>query len=285
MPTIIELARELLAKSDGLSREEERNLWTKTPPEVRKEAYRLRKESFFVEKNLIPEERSEYLSPTGTYKMVIDRYTTREGNWDYSRGRVYQGDDLIADVKRNYPQFPFSWVCHPDGNTYLYCGSDYQGQTFINLRTGERRDTMSEGSEEGWGFCWAAHHPAPRGSTYFAVEGCYWGAPYEVWAFDITDPMHPKPVFKVNGDFEGWTSQNSFVVSHIGYEAVNLPGHPLHGKPEYQLSPEELEEVSREARRRGFNPEKDEWDLWEQKFDETRVITLPDDVNVGRGET
>jgi hypothetical protein len=282
--TLIERAQEFLSKVADLPREAARALWKEADPEVAKEASRLRKESFFTEENRLPDKRREEMSPDGSYRLVIDYYTTGKGTWNYSRGRVYHfnGWNPIADVKRNYSSFPFSWIEHPNGNCYLYCGADYQGQTFIDLGKGERRDTMSGGADKGWGFCWAKHQPAPAGSTFFAVEGCYWACPYEVWAFDITDPMHPKLLFRKDGDFVEWESENSFRIANFQYDEVSLPGHPLHGKSENYLTIEDLNEVEREARERGLDPNDDDdaEKIWVEKYDGERTVTLPDDANI-----
>jgi hypothetical protein len=192
MLSVIEQAQAYLVKTANLAREAVAPLWKGLDPEVQKEASRLRKESFFVEENRLPEKQVEHLSPEGDYKLVIDYYGTGKGTWNYSRGRVYHhnGSNPIADVKRNYSSFFFAFI-RPgggDNDDYLVCGADYQGQTFINLGTGKRRDLMSDGSEKGFGFCWAAYELMPDGVT-LKVDGCYWACPYEYKFFDVSDPI------------------------------------------------------------------------------------------------
>lgn len=161
MQSVIEQAQSLLKKAADLSRDAARSLWKEADPKVQEEASRIRKDSFFVEENRLPERREEHMSPDESYRLVLDYYGTGKGTWNYSRGRVYHhnGSNPIADVKRNYSSFPFSWVEAHNGNCYLYCGADYQGQTFIDLGSGERKDTLPGEAKMGFGFCWAAHHP------------------------------------------------------------------------------------------------------------------------------
>lgn len=229
------------------------------------------KKDLIVEHNRLPDRQECHQSPDGTHLLTIDQYRTGEGTWNYSRGLVSCGERVIADVKRNYPAFPFSWVEAHDGKTYLYCGEDYQGQTFVDLATGERRDVLPKSAEKGWGFCWAAHHPGPKGSRYFAVTGCFWACSYEVWIFDITDPMCPKRIWRGDGEFGGWDSADSCTIARYTYQVVNLPGHPLHGKPAHELSVEQDEEVEAEAGKRGLED-------WLDVVEKTAHLSFPRDV-------
>jgi hypothetical protein len=149
---------------------------------------------FYAEENRQADRRKIILSPSGRYSITVDSYTTVKGSWNYTRGRVFSatGDRLetIADVKRNYSTFPFLWLeGHGEtGHDYLLCGSDYQGQTFVDLTTGQRRDTLSDGSDKGFGFCWAAYKLL-SGGRILLVDGCYWACPYEYRFFNVSDPI------------------------------------------------------------------------------------------------
>ena len=277
--TLLEQAQEFLTRVSALGRDAARTMWGAVDPEVRDEASRIRKEGFFIEENRLPEKRQVHESPDGSYILTVDHYTTEEGCWNYTRGRVshFNGDNPIADVMRNYGGFPVSWVEAPDGNMYLYCGADYQGQTFIDLGSGKRVDSLPEDASKGWGFCWVVHHPGPKGSPYFAVEGCFWGAPYEVWVFDISDPMAPKRIWRGEGDFGGWESGDSCKVVGLCYEAVNLPGHPLHGKSENDMSLEELGVADAEAQERGFEEESE---YWVDVQDQILTLSFPRDIQL-----
>ena len=219
-----------------------------------------------TEANRKPGARERFRSPSGRYVLLTDRYDMGEGRWDYSRGRVYRAADLderdpdpslppIADVKRNYGAFPFSWIeDHArTGLDYLLCGADYQGQTFVDLSTGRRVDRLSEHAERGFGFCWVAHHPAPLGLR-LAVDGCVWAGPYEVRIFDAADPMNPTPLARiVDAEFRGWIDDRRCRVLRE-FEFVRAPGHPLDGRRVDTLDEAEddvLERALAERRRGG----------------------------------
>jgi hypothetical protein len=126
---------------------------------------RLLIEQLFVPENLIVGSRQSSVSPSGRYRLDIDRYTTGPKTWCYSRGIVWRLSDeaVIADVKRNYGHFWHAWVPqHPSGHEYLLCGEDYQGYTVINLDLATVLTYLPPEAEKGWGFCWAAVHPSPE---------------------------------------------------------------------------------------------------------------------------
>jgi len=136
----------------------------------------------------------EHLSPSGEYKLVVNSHATKPGCWDYTRGLVYRkgSDKPIAKVKRNYSSFPFCWIDHPNGHSYLVCGEDYQGQTVIELDTGKRRDHLPPEAEKGHGFCWADYR-FDAATLMLVVEGCIWACPYEFRFYDFSDPMNGWP--------------------------------------------------------------------------------------------
>lgn len=149
--------------------------------EKRKEVEKIFAQASQVEKTEINE------SPSRKYSLEIIPYDNGPNSWAYSQGilKNIQTGSLIADVKRNYGRFPFSWSeGHPTGHDYLVCGEDYQGQTIIELDTGKRVDN----TEDGFGFCWAAHYPSNDGK-YIFVDGCIWAGPYELILFDFSNPM------------------------------------------------------------------------------------------------
>lgn len=163
---------------------------------------------------------AEYSSPTGKYKLVVTHHQTRLGAWNYTKGLVYRGDDLVAEVLRNYASFDFAWAeNHPNGHDYMLCGEDYQGQTVLELDTGERRDFLPDAAEEGFGFCFASYEFSPD-LRVLAVDGCYWAAPYELRFYDFSDPLAgPLPLLHVEHDSApgaeppGWVSDNTYKYS------------------------------------------------------------------------
>jgi hypothetical protein len=158
-----------------------------------------------LEKALI-DKRTEHLSPSGRYRLVITPFETKPDCWNYTQGLVYkaESDSPIAEIQRNYSHFPFLWVEeHPNGHAYLICGSDYQGQTVIELDTGKRRDCLSDGAEEGYGFCWAAYE-FNASSQILVVSGCIWACPYEYRFYDFSDPMEGWPEIVSDTCIDDW---------------------------------------------------------------------------------
>lgn len=187
---------------------------------------------------------------------MLSTYFTKEGCWRYSRGEVYEGDRLIADVKRNYHAFPHSWIeGHKNGHDYLICGEDYQGQTVIELDTGERLDHMSKGHEKGHGFCWAAHTPSPDG-TMLLVSGCYWACPYEFVIFDFAEPMQPPWEILFRCD-QGACDEEDVIDDWVDHETCRLGAYyrtrKSDGKHEFDFTLEEWNTVP---------DEEEEWDAY-----------------------
>lgn len=135
-----------------------------------------------------------HFSESGKYRLDITNHKHPRFT-DQSKGKVYSikedgTTELIAEVCRNYFEFPFLFVeNHPEGD-FLICGEDYQAQTLINLATGERINTSVD--ENGFGFCWAEYKYIID-QQVLLVEGCYWAAPYEFRFYDFSDPMSGWP--------------------------------------------------------------------------------------------
>lgn len=208
-------------------------------------------------------------SPCGKYQLMVTKHPTKPGCWEYSKGVITNTEtgETIAVVGRNFHAFPFSWIPkHKNGHAYLICGEDYQGQTVIELDTGKRIDILSAGAGKGFGFCWASHTPSPDG-TLLAVDGCYWGAPYEVVIYDFSKPLEPpwKELLREPDANEifSWDTDNTCRMGRT-FEAVNVPGHPLHGKREWDMSVDELEQVEALAKEKGV----EEDDLYTEVRDE-----------------
>lgn len=146
--------------------------------------------NFFVPENEIIDSTKEHISPSGNYKLVVSSFKTGANSWNYTQGKVYKvgSDEPIAVIQRNYSSFPFLFIeNHPKGE-FLLCGKDYQGQTIIELTTGNVKDCMSNGSDKGVGFCWASYEYNPQ-YNILVVDGCIWACPYEYRLFDFSDPM------------------------------------------------------------------------------------------------
>lgn len=209
-----------------------------------------RKTDYYVSKRLV--NTKLLFSPSNKYQLNIREYDTGKHYWNYTRGTIYDANGKeIADVKRNYSAFPYAWVeGHPNGHDYLVCGFNYQGQTIIELDTGKRKDYLPEEAKLGMGFCWAAYEPSPN-RLKLAVNGCYWGGPYDIVIVDFSDPIKHLPYIEWLDyrDFFGWIDDENVSVGR--WEDIRKSD----GKPEQELTDEEIDEALN----------KDDWDEREVK--------------------
>ena len=193
-----ELEAYLLARTAKASTAELTKLYEKVDPKIF-ESYKIAKTTHMCLPGTEDSARTKvFHSPSGKYTLTV--YTHPQGGnfWSYTRGVVSGGCDVT--ICRNYSSFPYLFVeGHPDGNDYLVCGRDYQSQTVVNLTSGETRTYTSPPS-----FCWAAYTAGPSKTT-LAVEGCYWGAPYEIIVVDFSHPMRDLPILRQEQDeFYEW---------------------------------------------------------------------------------
>jgi hypothetical protein len=187
----LETASEFLAKSKDMASDAVSEAYKALPKEVQSLYRKLHKDEFFDPKNAVTEKRREVMSPSGKYKLVITPFATGPHSWNYAQGIVYRKDNdkPIEEVRRNYGAFPNTFVeGHANGHDYLICGEDYQGQTIIELDTGKRRDSLSDGTDKGFGFCWSSHR-FEAAHQILVVCGCHWACPYEHRLYDFSDPM------------------------------------------------------------------------------------------------
>ena len=193
-----------------------------------------------VEANRLPETHAESTSPSGLFRLDVWKYTQRVPYyWDYSRGLVTQVRDgrTITAIRRNYGHFWHSWVNHANGHEYLLCGEDYQGYTVIDLCHEVERVYLPEGAAGGAGFCWTAALPSPDGRTV-AVEGCYWGAPYELVFFDFTQPEErPLPDLRLRDERE-WDHRRKHRHVEVGHVIASEQHAGLPARPPKRLDPD-----------------------------------------------
>jgi hypothetical protein len=268
MDNVQQEAQALFERTRGFSRESREEQVKAAPEAVRRAYWAIQKDSYFTPENARPDRRREHQSPSGRYRLVVTPYDTGKGYIGYTQGCVFEGDRLIAEIRRNYSAFPFAWVeSHAvTGGDYLIGGEDYQGQSVVDLRSGEVRHSLPEEAHDGVGFCWAQIHPSPSGRL-LAVDGCYWACPYEVVFYDFSDPMN-MPWIEIDRnegyqDFLGWDEGDQARVGRR-FEMCILEG-PLYGKDCAKMTDDELTVVMEEAKRRGC----DEDDLYEWS-DDTR---------------
>jgi hypothetical protein len=154
------------------------------------------------------------LSPCGKYRLEIEEYAAADGA-DYAIAvvrRVANGDE-VATVKRNDSRCFYAWVSR-DGHDYLLFPEDLEGQTVIDLTTGDVAGFSSPDDE----FIWCEYYPSPD-RTKLAILGCYWACPYQVTVYDFHDPLNlPLPKLaefvlpENDARFAGWVNQTTFHV-------------------------------------------------------------------------
>ncbi len=192
---------------------------------------------FFIPENRVDESEKEY-SPSGNFYLTVVAYSTGEGTWSYTQGviRDSKNDKIIADVKRNFSNFWHSWIEHANGNEYLLCGEDYQGQTVVNLTKGTVKSYFPEAGFDGFGFCWTSA-VSSSDSTILAVDGCYWACPYDMVFFDFRNPdeLPFKELKRIEaiGKVEGWNEKDNFILER------EIQFRKSDGKPYEELSDEE----------------------------------------------
>lgn len=137
----------------------------------------------------------EFSSPSGKYRYVTTYHPSM------CKATIYRGDTEIATVIRNFDYFWSCWVeDHPTGCDYLVCGEDYQGQTVVNLTTGEVKSYLPINAYLGCGFCYTWASPSPD-KNRLVVFGCVWACPYQTLVVEFSDPMNmPWPIYQIRED-------------------------------------------------------------------------------------
>ncbi len=167
---------------------------------------------YFGEEYLKPMETKNIISPSGTYALKIYYYEHKEGNivYAYSKGVLNCKNGKTVEIKRNYDHFQFCWIEEKD---YFLCGADYQGYSIVDLKNGELKHYVPEEYYQGIGFCWVQVHYL-HDNDIIAVEGCYWGAPYDIVFYDFSKPMELpyKELLRVAGydTAIGWKNKRLF---------------------------------------------------------------------------
>lgn len=182
--------KQFLKLTNKLDYRAQRKFFNRLSSNTKLQIYRSEKLCFFVDANKEGEPK-EFYSPSSKYKLITQQYNTGPNTWLYCEGRIYDATDkLVAIVKRNYSDFPFCFIeNHPNGNDYLVCEEDYQGQTILELNTRNRFDYIPIADNYKFGsFCWSGIKPSPN-KTKLLVDGCYWACGYEYKLYDFSDPL------------------------------------------------------------------------------------------------
>lgn len=216
-------------------------------------------EKYFVPENLVAGSSKVAVSSSGHYELEVLSYATRPTCWDYSRGIVRRLSDgkIIADIKRNYCHFWYTWVKHANGNEYFLCGEDYQGYSVVNLTEETCSTYFPDKGYKGAGFCWTAVYPSPDG-LILAVDGCYWACPYEIVFFDFADPAKlPFPEIErfdgITDPVIGWVDNDTFAYT-VSYDVRKTDGVKYK-----DLSAEEQDILDEDVAQLGETMERAEW--------------------------
>lgn len=161
---------------------------------------------YYVEANLQPQCAKEILSPSGKFRLLIRHYGTKPGYWSYSRGTVYQGDQEVCDIKRDYHSFTHSFIVK-NGQEWLITGRSYMSQTIVNLETGQIYEPPGD-QFESHAFCWVEARLSPD-ERVLVVAGCHWACPYEFRFYDFSDPARGWPELKIENLPDDYVSEDS----------------------------------------------------------------------------
>jgi hypothetical protein len=129
------------------------------------------------------------------YKVIIHTYDTTKlsgkNTWNYTQALLYNGNNLIGSIKRNYSHLPYTFF-KKTNRDYFISGTSYMSQTIIDCTTGQIYDSKPETN----GFCWATYHQLDENTL--CVCGCFWGCPYQYKIYDMTDPSKGWPELKLD---------------------------------------------------------------------------------------
>ena len=146
---------------------------------------------FFRKRKEKKELRKEIISSSENYKLIKTVYKTKKGCWSYTKGEIIdlKMNEEIFTIYRNYGSFLYKWIEHQNDNEYLICGEDYQGYVILNLTKKKKHIYFPENGLKGCGFCWVDIEDYDKEfDNTIRIEGCYWGAPFEIVEFDFSNP-------------------------------------------------------------------------------------------------
>lgn len=255
----------------------------KTIPDDKWAAYwRHKKLAFFTPQNALLDSIQKYESPSGRFVLETCPYETTKGAWSYTKGTVYvvYGKQRVplVNVYRNYGSFWHTWVEHPNGREYLFCGEDYQGLTMLDLDEIERyykangggtddlvdlpgrHDYLPDAAKQGFGWCAVEMYPSPDG-TILVANGCYWASPYDLKFYDFSHPEKglPLPVIDTVSSEEridGWVDNDTFVFS----QEIEVDGLTDREPEEMGLTDDEWDEIyEKDPERLGYKLKVYKW--------------------------
>jgi hypothetical protein len=126
-------------------------------------------------------ETTEHLSPSGKYRLVIQKY--KSGIYNCTKGSIYSSNQWVGEIRRENNHFPFLFFQKSNGNELLIGGRTPWSQTIINCQTGHVYDNSDSSNVEG--FRW--NKIRQLDSQTICVEGYYWGGPSMYQFYDFSN--------------------------------------------------------------------------------------------------
>ncbi len=129
----------------------------------------------------------EHLACFVDIDLKIETYKAK-GYFAYTRFLFFKSGKEIGRFTRNYHASSYKFFKHSNGNRYFVGGFDYQGYTIINLDDETINHYLPKGATKGCGWCPTEWKDYDVDSNELDVEGCYWGAEFEVRTYDLSEP-------------------------------------------------------------------------------------------------
>jgi hypothetical protein len=145
-------------------------------------------EKYFIKQNL---KYTEPLIEFNGYTLEISHYKTKDNvlyTSDYTRGIIKNGNEVIADIKRNYYDFPYLFIEHQNGKLYLLCAEDHKGYTIINLTDKTITTYIPDVLSLGAGLSWEKIIEYNKYSNKLTVVGSINGFLDEIIIYDFSTP-------------------------------------------------------------------------------------------------
>lgn len=131
-------------------------------------------EKKFQKGKYLHDKRKTFHSESGKYQLQITPviFKVKDRFWAYTIGKVLASDNktVLHTIKRDSDKFPFFFTEGHDGKDYLLCGEDRQGQTIIELNTGQTTTYVGEKAKRDMEFAWQKFHVSPD-KEHIAIEG------------------------------------------------------------------------------------------------------------------
>ena len=173
----------------------------------------------------VPEKREVITSPSGTYKLEINRvsFKKRKREHVFSYVNVFGHDKIISRIHRNDSDFPHLFLETSDGD-YLIYAEDVQSRSVLNLQTGKYKNYISEKASRELEFRWRNMRVSPN-NRYLMAEGLVRHKPKDVTDFREIRFYDIKNIFKLPYDevgnrinfpfdsFVTWESDDKYVLS------------------------------------------------------------------------